>query len=367
MPAHAPPVAPATGDLGAVTSPEQLDAAWLSAVAGPPGSRLVSFSIEPFPPGVGLVAQVQRLRLEWEGDGPASLVVKSASPFPGARSVGRTLGMYEREVAFYRDLSAALAPASPACRYAGSDAGTGEFLLLIDDLTGVRVVDQIEGAGEADAVAAVEFLATLHGRTWGGGGAAAGVPTLDAPWFVTAIAAAFGQCWGPACERFCDRIPAAVQRLGPGLVRAMPALMARLSRGPLSLGHGDLRCDNLFFPDDDGVVAIDWQLVARGSPVRDLAYFLTQSAPAAERPIWEAELVGRYVDLLAQHGATGYGVAEAWEDYRLAAAYHLCYPVIAAGALDDGGERGGHLLARMIERSATAIDELGCAALIEAL
>ncbi|MEA3055453.1 MAG: hypothetical protein QOD30_885, partial [Actinomycetota bacterium] len=50
-------------------------------------------------------------------------------------------------------------------------------------------------------------------------------------------------------------------------------------QGPLTLLHGDLRADNLFFtpgPDRE-VVALDWQIAVTGRAAYDVGYLLAQS------------------------------------------------------------------------------------------
>ena len=67
------------------------------------------------------------------------------------------------------------------------------------------------------------------------------------------------------------------------------------------LSHADWRLDNLFFTDDDDVIAIDWQLIDRSVGPRDLSYHVTQSVniddPAGYRHAFDT-----YVSDLAELG-----------------------------------------------------------------
>ena len=59
--------------------------------------------------------------------------------------------------------------------------------------------------------------------------------------------------------------------VGDGLAAALPLVAEELSRPPVTLAHGDLRLDNLFFHEACGVRACDWQLTGRSRGMRDLA------------------------------------------------------------------------------------------------
>ena len=63
---------------------------------------------------------------------------------------------------------------------------------------------------------------------------------------------------------------------------------------PRTIVHGDFRMDNLFFGQREGdapVVIVDWQGTLRGKGAHDLAYFLSQSMPVADRRANERDLV----------------------------------------------------------------------------
>ena len=45
-------------------------------------------------------------------------------------------------------------------------SGDGDFLLVIEDLVACRFVSQLDGIDEADAIRAVEGLATMHAQYW---------------------------------------------------------------------------------------------------------------------------------------------------------------------------------------------------------
>ena len=113
-----------------------------------------------------------------------------------------------------------------------------------------------------------------------------------------------------------------------------PLLRAFSDRGPLTLLHGDLRAENLFFtpaPDRD-LVAIDWQIAVIGRAAYDVGYLMAQSVTSEIRKTHEQQVLQEYHAALVAHGATGYSLEDAWDDYRRTILWSLVYPV---GAISE--------------------------------
>ena len=51
----------------------------------------------------------------------------------------------------------------------------------------------------------------------------------------------------------------------------------------MTLCHGDMKLDNLFFKPDHSVVAVDWGVSGWGNPMADLSYFFGRSVETADR------------------------------------------------------------------------------------
>jgi hypothetical protein len=345
---------------------EDITATWLTAALRSTGAATgiaASIDVTPIGVGVGLVGALARVTPTWvDGTGPTTVIAKLASPAESSRFVAAALGMYRKEVRFYRELANRCAVERAACFYADFDEETHDFVLLLGDLAGGRTVDQLDGCGRGDAELAVDRLADLHAGFWDD-------PTLsdsgwlallgDAP-FPESIAFAFEQAWGPVQVLFGDRIPAEVVALGDRFPAMLPALTARLSEAPCTLSHGDYRLDNLFFGDGDALAVCDWQLVDRSRGARDLAYFVTQNLTPAVREDVEHSLVHRYVERLQANGVDGYGFDVAWEDYRLGALLAFAYPVIAGGGLDHADPRATELAGTILSRCVAALVHLDC-------
>ena len=347
-------------------SVEQLTTDYLSgalaAVSG--GDSVVAITHEPVGVGIGLVGELFRLTLDWAGDTDLETVVaKMAAPTEDGRFVPMVLGMYEKEVAFYQTLGAESGLPTPAHYFSDFNPENHEFVLLIEDMTGSRTIDQIEGCDMDTAMLAVERLAAFHSRWWD----SADLDNYEWLWpsdderFAPLVAGSFQQNWAPAVELMGQHVDAKLQSLGDVFHEKYGAICAALSAGPTTFCHGDYRVENFFLQagTDRPFTVCDWQLVARSRGPRDLAYF-GQSLTIENRRAHEKEMVQRYVEVLAAGGVDGYDFNTAWHDYRVATLYCLPYPVIAGAGLDNHDERSLALPTAMMERCAAAIDDLDC-------
>ena len=343
------------------TTAAALTAEWLGTALG---TRVTGFDVEPIGVGYGLVCDLVRVRMTHDGDGPASIIAKFPSASEENRFVALVLNMYGRETRFYRELAGDTPLSAPRCHAVERDADADDFVLLLEDLEGGRVVDQIDGIGRADAELAIDQLARLHACWWNHPGLES-VPRLcDSP-YPEAVAAAFAGAWEPIQQVCAGLVTPAVKALGDRFVDVIPVLMGQLSEPPWTLSHGDYRLDNLFFSDDPNrpLVVIDWQLYDRSRGPRDLSYLLSQSMEPTMRAGCERALVERYVAALATNGVADYDVEPAWADYRLATLFDFVYPVIAGGTLNLANDRAVELARTIFGRFVAAFEHLDCAML----
>ncbi|MGI8335578.1 phosphotransferase family protein [Actinomadura scrupuli] len=340
-----------------IDAPEHLTPEWLSTALGTPVTSVTWEAV-----GSGQIGACYRLTLDGAGT-PARLIAKLAAADPAARSF---LGpAYRAEVSFYRELAGTVAVRTPACHYSAmADDGT-TFVLLLEDLSPSAQGDQLAGCTPRQAADAVVNLAGLHGPRW------CDPALLELPW-MSAVgeedARTLGEVYRPATDTFVERFAgelsdADVRTLHDVADRVAAWVLGRPER--FGLVHGDYRLDNLLFPpgDEPGVVAVDWQTLSIGHPVRDLAYFLGTGLTPAERRAHERSLVETYHSALTAYGVEGYDPGECFEDYRFAA---LQGPLITVLGCAYGArtERGDRMFLTMTTRSCAAIRELGTLDLI---
>src|SRR5947209_4773250 len=226
--------------------------------------------------------------------GPATVVVKVASDDPASRATGVGLGIYEREIRFYREIAPRIGGPLARCLAAEFDAADGWFTLVLEDAAPARQGDQIAGCSVADARLAMEQLARLHAPVFND-------PALGASDWLNRESpvgqALLAQLLPGFFERYGERIAGEHREVCERFVASADGWIAD-RRPPLGLVHGDYRLDNLLYsaegaPTSDGhapagasaraatgvdgrrgVVAVDWQTVGWGEVMTDAAYFI---------------------------------------------------------------------------------------------
>jgi ecdysteroid kinase len=328
---------------------------WLSDALGRSVTRVTK---EPIGVGVGLVGQLFRLEMDG-GDAPSTVIAKLAAPTDDGRFVATVLNMYGREVGFYTELSPRTSIAHPACYFAAHDPATQDTVLLLEDVSvRGRGGDQVKGISLADARPAIRTLARLHACFWDDPSLLAAPFLLrlaDDP-YPAAVAMAYEIAWPRVQELFGDMIDERVRAFGDGYAAQIPAMFDKLCEGPLVLSHADWRLDNLFFTDDDDVIAVDWQLIDRSVGPRDLSYHVTQSLEIDD-PAGYRQAFDTYVSDLDDLGIE-VDKAWAWEMYGYGTMLGFVYPVIATGALTIDDPRHVELTRALFRRSLAALGAL---------
>jgi hypothetical protein len=355
------------GDLGFPQDPTKLDAGWFTSALRSTGTigdgvEVTDFTAEQIGQGVGILALLWRIHLTYGpgGSGPDTAILKLPHTMPESRHVADSFRFYEREVRFY-EAAAERSPLRTAARYASAfddEGGSGDFLLLMEDLAGRTVHDQVAGCPAGDAERDLQGLAAHHAAWWDSPELASmswAVRVCDPP-NPQALVPALRQSWPIIESRFADCLRGPMFEAAKRMPDAVVPLMERLSQPPVTLLHGDHRLDNLFFSADD-VATLDWQITGTGRGAYDVAYFLSQSVVAEERKRVEHDLVRAYHDALVAHGVRGYSFEDCWEDYRMATLFVSVYP-LNAGAVDLVNDRAVELFTAMLERSVAAILDL---------
>lgn len=364
--------------LAAPRAPQELTASWLTATlratgALSPEGEVAHFSATPIGEGVGLLGSLVRVRPTYAPGGPAgpdSLVAKFSTANAENRAVAMAFGVYAREVGFYRQVAPQLAGAAPGCHAAEYDPGSGASLLLLEDLDGYRLGDQVAGCTAAEAGLLIDLLAPMHARYWGRteDPDLAFAPRIDGPMQLEGFTQGCAAGWDPCAARFGYVIAPEILAQRDRFIAAMPELSRRMARPVQTLVHGDLRLDNLMFGTHAGqrpAVAIDW-IVTFSAGIHDLAYLLSQNLTIAERRVHERALVGRYQQRLSALGVEGYSAEQAWADYLTAVLYMFSYGVLIAGALDASNARAARMMEQLMSRASAAVMDHGLLAQLPA-
>jgi hypothetical protein len=321
--------------------------------------------------GLGLLGEVARLHLEYapSAEGPPTLIAKCQSPAPENRVVGQLMGFYAREVNFYSQLGADVPVRVPRCYHAAAADEGAPFVILLEDITGARTIDQIAGASRADAELLVDQAVALHAAFWDNDRLRAldWLPPLNTP--LNLAAGHLAEQKLPAFLNFWKgRLPDDTLTFVEGLTPHYPALLDWwVAQGSPTLVHFDFRADNFLVGGSagDGVVTLlDWQFCMQGPGVWDVANLLAASVTTDNRRAWEDDLVRRYHRGLVAAGVAGYEWERCWRDYRYSVGQQA-WSTLPMGDLDPGDARSRALLDTLIPRYHAAASDLGVAEMLD--
>ena len=350
------------GEVPVLRRPEDLTNEWLRGALST--SRIEAFHVEPI--GTGQMSESRRVVLEYSdaaAAGPASVVLKTASADENSRSVGVQLGIYEREIRFYRELAPRIGGPLPACHLALIDPGEGWFTLLLEDLAPAVQGDQIAGCGPEHASLAVRELARLHAPVFAD-------PQLGAtPWLNQQNVlgqAVMTQLLPGFIDRYGDRVIDEHKEVCRRFIASLDGWVAD-RRPPLGLVHGDYRLDNMMFGDGGGrrFAVVDWQTVGWGPVMSDVAYFLGGALSVEDRREHEQALVLEYHDALMASGIRGFAWTDCWAGYRRQT-FSGILMTVGPVMLVERTERGDDMFMTTLARHAQQILDLDALDLLPA-
>ena len=345
---------------------------WLSEVLG---AEVAGHQPTQIGQGVGIMGDIYRVAVRYrattEGK-PGSVVVKLPSSFEENREQGVALGMFEAEVRFYNELAGQVPAGLPAIYHAEIQPGTADFVIVMEDLSSLSMVDQIQGMTVAQAHAAVRVLAGVHATWWD-----KATDESDLSWIPSMVSeriamldGLFPQIFPVFAEKFGPLLPPGGLEIYEQFTGNYLKINTRVAeRSPWTLVHQDFRVENLLFGNAaSGTVAIiDWQGIGRGPGAYDLGYLLGGSIDSTLRSTHEDALIRTYHDALLEHGVTGYTLEALQEDYGHAHLQGgLATSMLTGGAMDLSNERGTQLIATMACRHVqAAMDHGGSARLAD--
>jgi hypothetical protein len=339
--------------------PLSVTPAWLSEVleADVRGCELEQIAI-----GVGLLGRLFRAHLDGGPGVPATVVIK----LPTLDTTTRTqlceeLEFYLREVRFYNEIGVANPLPPPRPHFAAFDETTHDFILILEDLSRLRLNDQTVGCSAADAEIVIDAIACHHAYWWNNERLASlqWLKTYSTPPFPDVILSNYEAAWPKFRERLGSELSPTMLDFGERFSSLLPWFIEEFTRPPHTFLHGDLRLDQLFFAvsdDDPPVTVVDWQLTSKGRAAYDVGYFLSQSLAVDTRRSCEEQLIERYAERLAEHGID-YPREQLRRDYRLTTAWCFIYPVMAIGRIDVANDRQLELSRTMINGAAMAIED----------
>lgn len=332
-------------------------------------AKVESLVAEPLDGATGFQGNFAHVRAAYTGqtDLPSHFVVKMVPENEQLRAIGRQLSIYGREAAFYGEIGAGSGIRVPRCFGAQFDPDTGDTAIVLEDLSHLRTGNQYEGFTLSEAGRAVDQYAALHARWWNEPALSgfSWLPPWNQPEMVAYLPTVFPAAWQGCAALFAETLSDEDRALGTLLGERLADLMNHAGTGPVTLVHGDARHDNLMFLDDDAAPphVVDWQYVASGRGVLDIAYYLTQGGPSELVAPVERDMVARYHNALCAHGVSGYDAEACWSDYCRFALYMLVFPVFTASMIDPSSAEQREALGLILARGLDAAKRLDSAEL----
>ena len=351
-----------------IRRPRDVDVDWLTRVLQNAGVDAVVAGFTAANVGTGQIGESVRFRLSYArgGEGaPASLVGKFPSSNEDSRRTGVMLGNYVREVNFYRHLADKALVQTPRCWFTDVDDATGEFVLMMEDLSPAEQGDQLKGVTLDQARLVMVQAARLHASHWGDdqlnglpwvSGSKAAPASPVTPDLVAGL-------WQGFRARYADRLKPDAIEVGEAISTRWKAFGA-LYDGPRCLTHNDFRPDNMMFGTAAGgnpITVLDWQSFAYGAGSMDIAYFLAGALEPEKRRAAEPELLGLYHRTLTDLGVTGYGLEDLRHHYRHGA-FQLFLTAFFAAMVVEQTARGDEMFLQMIGGATAHIDDHGALA-----
>ncbi len=359
-------------DLPIPTSKEDLTQAWLTQAlqytSGMLKDPVYDIDVETIGTGIGLIGGLYRCTIHYSPSSQidsTSIVVKIRTDDPQSLKVAKTFLLYQKEVAFYRNIASLASMRVPKVYYSDFDPKSHDFVLLLEDLKDLQVCSQLRGGTAEQGKLAIRHLAKLHAQFW----QKEREPPLNTyfslvkPSFTIKIHIGFRHC----VTKVLDIFDADLSPDSKDLIRAFGDTLAghyrEIGQGPKTLNHGDYRIDNMFFngQGNNELVVIDWQTNGIGVGMSDVSYFMAGSLEPEVRRRIEREIVSEYHEITYRDGGAQWSLDECWHAYRKSYVTAMTVPVIAAGQLSLDNERAFELVQKGLKRMNAAIEELDVA------
>lgn len=300
-----------------------------------------------------------RARLALTGEGvPDSVFVKMSAASAGVRMLGELAGLGETEARFYSELAPELHTGVPKSYGSAFDPLTGRFVVVLEDMAAspCEFPDTLHPLDTDRMAQLVEVLAHLHGTFWdrlpekpSGGGRFGWLlsPATDPANLLTPSVMRMS-------ARRLGRATAIPVEAGRFIWENFQAVTAVVDRGTHTVLHGDAHPGNTYFRDGHAGL-LDWQVVRRGHPARDLAYAIVLGTPTADRPRVERDLLDTYRKALIVAGGPELDHEDLWTRYRQAVVHPYLSGLTTAGL---GGLQSEGIALEGLRRAVVALEEL---------
>lgn len=322
-------------------------------------SRVMGRNVESVSVLDGEAGTSSRARLALGGNAvPESVFVKLSAATAATRMLGELAKLGETEARFYKQLAPALGDGIPRSFGSDFDPLTGRYVVVLEDMTTspCEFADTLHPLSTDQMASLVEVLGELHGTFWGrlpakpGGRAEFGwlsAPSADPANLLTP------GLMKMSARKLADRTTVPIEA-GRFLWENYQAATELVDAGTHTVLHGDSHPGNTYFRNGRAGL-LDWQVVRRGHPARDLTYTLVLGMPTADRRAAERDLLDVYRKALVSAGGPEFDRDDLWTRYRQAVTYAFVSPLTTAGL---GGMQTEAISLEGLQRAVAAIEDL---------
>ena len=280
-------------------------------------------------------------------------ILKVGSDIPKRRQWAGELHTFSRELAAYRLLVPLQGKLSPRLFSGTSVTNGSDGLLLLEEIREGRNRDQLRGLTWPEIASAARSIARIHARFWN---SSALRKSKDLPRHYYMRAHEIRRHL-PGFLRWA-KLSSKERALFRQLPGKVSATLLRFRKQPVTLVHGDLRSDNIFY-GRNSVKFIDWGLALAGNALFDLARLAGGSARKPLSLLQHVDLFKIWHTELLRHGVRNYPLHQAWQDYRDAILLTLSIPVTNAPTLAKFSDRGRKMAKLITRRFIFSARELG--------
>ena len=348
---------------------KRITSEWLNEVLHDSGYlkdlNIESISREPWGVGEGFVSDMARLTITYDKNSPElpkTMIVKMPTTFRTTLTLALQYNFYEKEIRFYSEVAPKSPIRVPGVIYSDYDSEAKKYILILEDCSCYKMVDQVEGLNYEQTKQAIKNIADFHARWW------------DAPdlfsfdWMAKprgenamALIDTFRDSWVLATKskEFLEILPESGREVGEEIYKHFPWLInSGRDDDNLTIAHYDYRADNMFFDTENSenpIITIDWTSPVVTGGIQDIAYLLGTSIEIDLRRKIEKEMIRFYLKRLEENGITSYDFDMASHDYlRILIFYAYLSPLgYVKGDLSD--PRGSELFKVIANRIYGAI------------
>lgn len=334
-------------------STKAISADWLNEALKENGflgdARISSIKHEQIGVGEGFTGDLARIHVSYEVRSPtlpSSIVAKLPTSFEPARVVCMRLGIYAREINFYRYIAPSSPLRTPRCYLGLMDRETERYVLLLEDCAKYSPADPgLRGISYEQAKEITLAMADFHASWWDD----PRLPTFS--WLTQANESfqdydieSYRKMWesSSSSQEFRQILPKGGYEASKSIYERFHLLRDHAPQTNLTIMHADMKADNVYFDYSDKaqpVIVLDWATPRVWRGIADISRLLGTSVETELRQQCERDLVHRYFDRLVARGVSGYTYQECWKDYLRGFLGFSIFPLATFTIVDRSNKR----------------------------